>query len=108
MSGAMVLTALAAEASPGSMVVPWWLRIGFIVYAALLVAVFMIYAQTTHRRPWGLIWILIVVFIPIIGAIAYFATQTVAYRRSGEKPTKGRAETMAPEEYDDGGSTPRG
>lgn len=98
MMGAEILTLLAGS-QPGSVMVPWWLRFGVIVYGALLVAALMIYAQTKHQRPWSVIWVLIIAFVPILGAIAYFIAQSVAYRRSGTQPTKGRAETMAPEEY---------
>lgn len=106
--GAEVLTLLAEQTQPGSVVVPWWLRFGVIVYGALLVAALMIYAQTKHQRPWSVIWVLIIAFVPILGAIAYFIAQSVAYRRSGKRPTKGRAETMAPEEYRDDDAGPAG
>lgn len=92
---------LAEQSQPGSVVVPWWLRFGVIVYGALLVAALMIYAQTKHQRPWSVLWVLIIAFVPILGAISYFIAQGVLYRRSGQRPTKGRAETMAPEEYQD-------
>lgn len=96
-----ILTLLAEQTPPGSVVVPWWLRFGVIVYGVLLVAALMTYAQTKHQRPWSVIWVLLIAFIPIAGAIAYFIAQTVRYRRSGARHTKGRAETMAPEEYQD-------
>lgn len=99
MMGAEILTVLAEQTQPGSVMVPWWLRFGVIVYGALLVAALMIYAQSKHQRPWSVIWVLIIAFVPILGAIAYFLAQTVRYRRSGKRHTKGRAETMAPEEY---------
>ena len=106
--GSRLLALIAEQAPPGSSAVPWWLRFGVIVYGALLVAAFMIYAQTKHQRPWSVLWVLIIGFVPILGAIAYFIAQTVAYRRSGYRPTKGRAETMAPEEYRDHGPAPGG
>lgn len=96
-----LLTVLAEQAPAGSVGVPWWLRFGVIVYGVLLVAALMIYAQTKHQRPWSVIWVLLIAFVPIAGAIAYFIAQTVRYRRSGATHTKGRAETMAPEEYQD-------
>lgn len=99
MMGAEILTLLAEQTQPGSVMVPLWLRFGVIIYGVLLVAALMIYAQTKHQRPWSVIWALIIAFIPILGAVVYFIAQTVAYRRSGERHTKGRAETMAPEEY---------
>ena len=104
--GSGVLTLIAGQTPPGSAAVPWWLRFGVIVYGALLVAAFMMYAQTKHQRPWSVLWVLIIGFVPILGAIAYFVAQTVAYRRSGARPTKARAETMAPEEYRDDGPAP--
>lgn len=96
-----ILTLLAEQTPPGSEVFPWWLRGGIIVYGGLLVAGFMIYAQTKHQRPWSVIWALVIAFIPILGTIAYFIAQTVHYRKSGVRHTKGRAETMAPEQYQD-------
>ncbi|GAA4835247.1 hypothetical protein GCM10023354_13790 [Garicola koreensis] len=96
-----LLSVLAEQAPAGSVVVPWWLRFGVLVYGVLLVAALMIYAQTKHQRPWSVIWVLLIAFVPIAGAIAYFIAQTVRYRRSGPRHTKGRAETMAPEEYQD-------
>ena len=94
-----ILTVLAEQTPPGSVVVPWWLRIGVVVYGVLLVAAFMIYAQTTHQRPWSVLWVLIIAFVPIFGAIAYFIAQAVVYRRTGQGHTKGRAERLPPEDY---------
>lgn len=99
MSSAEILTLLAEQTQSDSVEVPWWLRFGVIVYGVLLVAAFMIYAQTKHQRPWSVIWALLIAFVPIAGAVVYFIAQTVRYRRTGAKPTKGRAERMAPEEY---------
>ncbi|TLP79820.1 PLD nuclease N-terminal domain-containing protein [Nesterenkonia sphaerica] len=99
---AELLMALAQQTPPGSEVVPWWLRMGVLVYGALLVAAFMIYAQTKHRWPWNVLWVLIVAFVPIAGALTYFIAQTVVSRRHGGRPVKGRAETMVPEEYEAG------
>lgn len=96
-----ILTLLAEQAQPGSLVVPWWLRIGVLVYGALLVAALMIYAQTKHQRPWSILWALIIAFVPIVGAISYFIAQTVAHRRDGQKPAKGRAERLPPEDFTD-------
>ncbi|WP_120005448.1 PLD nuclease N-terminal domain-containing protein [Nesterenkonia muleiensis] len=98
---AEVLTLLAEQAPPGSPVVPWWLRIGVLVYGALLVAALMIYAQTRHQRPWGVLWVLIIAFVPIVGAISYFIAQTLTHRRGGQRPTKGRAERLPPEDFTD-------
>lgn len=98
------LTVLADQAPAGSVVIPWWLRFGVLVYGALLVAAFMIYAQTKHQRPWNVLWVLIIAFVPILGAICYFVVQTITYRKQNSEPVKGRAETMAPEEYDTGGA----
>lgn len=86
-------------AQPGSLVVPWWLRIGVLVYGVLLVAALMIYAQTKHQSPWNVLWVLIIAFVPILGAITYFIAQSVAYRRTGQRHTKGRAERLPPEDY---------
>lgn len=111
MTGAQVLTLLADQATPGSVVVPWWLRVGVLVYAALLIAAFMIYAQTKHTYPWNVTWALVIAFVPIAGAISYFIVQSLNHRATGAKPTKGRAETHPPEENhgEDTGSTgPRG
>ncbi len=99
-----LLTMLAEGAPAGSVTVPWWLRFGVLVYGVLLVAAFMIYAQTTHQRPWNVLWVLVIAFVPILGALCYFVVQSVNYRRQNDKPVKGRAETMAPEEYGAGGS----
>lgn len=93
------LTVLADPASSGSLVVPWWLRIGVLVYVALLVAAFMIYAQTTHRRPWNVLWVLIIFFVPFLGVISYFIAQSIAYRRSGQRPSQGQAERLPPEDF---------
>ena len=106
MMGVELLTLIAEQAPSGSVLVPWWLRFGFIVYVVLLVASFMIYAQTKHQRPWSVIWVLIIALVPIAGAIAYFIAQTVRYRRTGAKPTKGRAERMPSEEYRDDDADP--
>ncbi|WP_300344991.1 PLD nuclease N-terminal domain-containing protein [Nesterenkonia sp.] len=76
------LTLLAEQTPPGSVAVPWWLRFGLLVYGALLVAAFMVYVQTRHERPWNLLWVLIIVLVPILGAVAYFVAQTVRYRRN--------------------------
>ena len=97
---AEILTVFAEQTPPGSVVVPWWLRFGVLVYGALLVAAFMIYAQTKHQRPWSVLWVLIIAFVPILGALSYFIVQSVSHSRRHEKPHKGRAETMAPEEYE--------
>ncbi|RJN32303.1 PLD nuclease N-terminal domain-containing protein [Nesterenkonia natronophila] len=94
-----ILIALAQDATAGSEAVPWWLRFGVLVYGALLVAAFMIYAQTKHQRPWNVLWVLIIAFVPILGALCYFIAQTVISRRKSGRLVKGRAETMAPEEY---------
>ena len=94
-----VLTVLAEQTPPGSVVVPWWLRAGVLIYGVLLVAAFMIYAQTKHQRPWSVLWVLIIAFVPILGAIAYFIAQTVVHRRTGQRHTKGRAERLPPEDY---------
>lgn len=90
-----------AETPPGSLVVPWWLRFGVILYGALLVAAFMIFAQTKHQSPRGAIWALIIAFVPILGALVYITVQIIGHRRKNPRHVKGRAETMAPEEYDD-------
>lgn len=82
---------------------PWWLRFGFVVYAALAVAGFMVFAQTRHPRPWSILWPLIIAFVPILGAVVYFIAATVSHRRRHPRPTKGRAERMPPEDYDDAG-----
>lgn len=73
--------------------------LGVLVYGALLVAALIIYAQTTHQRPWNVLWVLIILFLPILGAISYFIAQSIAYRRSGQTPSKGRAERMPPEDF---------
>lgn len=72
---------------------------GVLIYGALLVAALIIYAQSTHQRPWNVLWVLIILFVPILGAISYFIAQSIAYRRSGQKPGKGPAERMPPEDY---------
>ncbi|WP_150461275.1 PLD nuclease N-terminal domain-containing protein [Nesterenkonia ebinurensis] len=82
-------TVLAAQTPPGSVAAPWWLSFGVLVYGALLVAAFMIYAQTRHERPWSVIWVLVIAFIPILGAIIYFIAQTLHYRRSAKNPETG-------------------
>lgn len=94
-----LLTFVAAQTPPGSEAVPWWMRFGVIVYGGLLIAAFMVYIQSKHQRPWNVLWVLIIAFVPILGAVVYFIAQTVRSRRSGYRPTKGRAEAMAPEEY---------
>lgn len=75
------LLPILSDTPPGSVVVPWWLRFGLLVYGALLVAALMIYIQTKHPRPWNVIWPLVVVLVPILGAIAYFIGATITYRR---------------------------
>ena len=94
-----VLNALQLGGEP----FPWWLRFGLVIYAALAVAAFMVFAQTRHRRPWSILWPLIVAFVPILGAVVYLIVATADHRRRHPRPTKGRAERMPPEEYDEGG-----
>lgn len=81
---------------------PWWLRFGVVVYAGLAVAAFMVFAQTRHRRPWSILWPLVIAFVPLGGAVVYLTVATVSHRRRHPRPSKGRAERMPPEERGDG------
>ncbi len=78
------LTEFTAQTPPGSVAAPWWLSFAVLVYGALLVAAFMIYAQTRHERPWSVIWVLVIALVPILGAISYFIAQTIRYRRENQ------------------------
>ncbi|WP_022872630.1 PLDc N-terminal domain-containing protein [Nesterenkonia alba] len=79
---------------------PWWVNTLGIVYIAAMVAALMVFAQTRHRSPNGLLWVLVIVLLPILGALIYIGAQVIAYRSNPEnpRPSKGRSETMAPEE----------
>lgn len=79
--------------------VPWWLRVLGIAAFGLLVAAVMVLIQT--KRPGGrnVAWGAVVVLVPVLGPVVYLVWETVRYRRHNPRPTKGRAETMAPEEY---------
>lgn len=78
------LTVLSAQTPPGSGAAPWWLSFAVLVYGALLVAAFMIYAQTQHERPASVIWALVIAFVPILGAIIYFIAQSLRHRRDNQ------------------------
>ena len=84
-----------AQAAPWA---PWWARWLAIVAVVALIAGLMVMMQTRHKPPRGAAWVAVVVFIPILGPLIYIIAQTVSYHRHHPKPTKGRAETMAPEE----------
>ncbi|GFZ87449.1 PLD nuclease N-terminal domain-containing protein [Nesterenkonia alkaliphila] len=75
------LTEFTAQTPPGSVAAPWWLSFAVLVYGALLVAAFMIYAQTDHQGPAKVIWVLIIALVPILGAIIYFIAQSLRHRR---------------------------
>ena len=95
-SGSVQLSVLGLE--PGEPI-PWWLRVGGIAAAALIVAAFMVIVQTSHSSGQKMAWAAVVLFLPIIGPLIYLISETIRHRRTHPRPTKGRAETMPPEEF---------
>ena len=94
--GPVQLSALGLESGEP---IPWWLRVGGIAALGLIVAAFMVLIQTSHSSGQKMAWAAVVLFLPIVGPLIYLISETVRYRRNSPRPTKGRAETMAPEEY---------
>lgn len=79
--------------------IPWWLRVGGIAAFGLLVAAVMVLIQTKRSGGRNAAWGAVVVLVPILGPVTYLVWETVRHRRNNPRPTKGRAETMPPEEY---------
>lgn len=79
---------------------PWWARWLALVAGVFFIGALMIFAQTKHGSTGQAAgWFALIALVPILGPIVYFVAMTVRRRGEGHpKPTKGRSETMAPEE----------
>ncbi|GAA1809220.1 PLD nuclease N-terminal domain-containing protein [Nesterenkonia flava] len=91
------LTLIGAQSTAAAQ--PWWLRVLAIAAVGLLLAALMVLIQTKDRpssRKAG--WALVIFLLPILGPLIYLVWETVRFKRTNPRQTKGRSETMAPEE----------
>lgn len=97
---------LAVQDAASSAPAPWWLRWGLLVAGALALAALMVLVQTRNRAPYGAVWALVILLMPVLGPLTYLILEMVRHRRQGYRASRGSAERLAAEEPDDDGPTP--